>query len=82
MANKTIEQRLKDILTENMGFDQSKLTPEAKLIDDLGVDSLDAVELIMAIEEEFGFEISDEDAEKLQTFGKLLKYVEDRVAKQ
>jgi len=80
-TNKTVEQRLKEVIVEQLSVDESQLKPETNFIDDLGADSLDAVEVLMAIEEEFGFEISDEDAEKLQTFGKLQKYVEDR-AKQ
>jgi len=80
-TNKTVEQRLKEVIVEQLSVDESQLKPETSFIDDLGADSLDAVEVLMAIEEEFGFEISDEDAEKLQTFGKLQKYVEDR-AKQ
>ncbi len=55
-----------------------QVTPEAKFIEDLGADSLDTVELVMAFEEEFGAEIPDEDAEKLQTVGDVVKYIEDR----
>ena len=65
MADKTIEQRVKDIIVEQLGVKADQVTPEAKFIEDLGADSLDIVELIMALEEEFGSEIPDEQAEKL-----------------
>jgi acyl carrier protein len=61
-----------------MGVNPDQVTPEAKLIEDLGADSLDTVELVMAFEEEFGAEIPDEDAEKLQTVGDVNKYIEER----
>ena len=65
MAEKTIEQRVKDIIVEQLGVNADQVTPDAKFIEDLGADSLDTVELVMALEEEFGHEIPDEQAEKL-----------------
>ena len=77
MADKTIEQRVKDIIVEQLGVKADQVTPEAKFIEDLGADSLDTVELVMALEEEFGKEIPDEQAEKLQRVGDVIKYVEE-----
>ena len=77
MAEKPIEQRVKDIIVEQLGVKPDQVTPEAKLIEDLGADSLDAVELVMALEEEFGIEVPDEQAEKLQSVGDIIKYIED-----
>ncbi|MBX3734339.1 MAG: acyl carrier protein [Verrucomicrobiae bacterium] len=77
-AEKSIEQRIKDIIVEQLGVNADQVTPEAKFIEDLGADSLDTVELVMALEEEFGLEIADEEAEKLQTVGDVVKYVEDQ----
>jgi acyl carrier protein len=77
MADKPIDQRVKDIIVEQLGVKPDQVTPEAKLIEDLGADSLDAVELVMALEEEFGIEVPDEQAEKLQTVGDIVKYIED-----
>ncbi|MCB1126639.1 MAG: acyl carrier protein [Verrucomicrobiae bacterium] len=76
-AEKTVEERIKDIVVEQLGVKPEQVTPEAKFIEDLGADSLDTVELVMAFEEEFGNEIPDEEAEKLQTVGDVIKYVED-----
>ena len=77
MADKPIDQRVKDIIVEQLGVKADQVTPEAKLIEDLGADSLDAVELVMALEEEFGIEVPDEQAEKLQSVGDIIKYNED-----
>ena len=77
MADKTIEQQVKDIIVEQLGVTSDQVTPEAKFIEDLGADSLDIVELVMALEEEFGNEIPDEQAEKLLTVGDVVKYIED-----
>ncbi len=68
--------KIKAIIVEQLGVDESEVTPEAHFIDDLGADSLDTVELVMALEEEFGIEISDEDAEKIQTVGDVVKFIE------
>jgi len=77
MAEKTIEQRVKDIIVEQLGVNPDQVSPDAKFIEDLGADSLDTVELVMALEEEFGDEIPDEQAEKLQSVGDVVKYIED-----
>jgi acyl carrier protein len=77
MSEKTIEQRVKDIIVEQLGVNADQVNPEAKFIEDLGADSLDTVELVMALEEEFGNEIPDEQAEKLQSVGDIIKYIED-----
>jgi acyl carrier protein len=69
--------KVKSIIVEQLGVDESAVTPEASFIDDLGADSLDTVELVMALEEEFGIEIPDEDAEKIQTVGDAIKYIDD-----
>ena len=80
-AEKSIEQRVKDIIVEQLGVNADQVTSEAKFIEDLGADSLDTVELVMALEEEFGNEIPDEEAEKLQTVGDVIKYIEESKAK-
>ena len=69
-------EKIKAIIVEQLGVDETEVTPEALFIDDLGADSLDTVELVMALEEEFGIEISDEDAEKIQTVGDVAKYID------
>ncbi len=74
MASK-LEERVKEIIVEQLGVNAEQVTPEASFIDDLGADSLDTVELIMAFEEEFGAEIPDEDAEKLTSVGKVFEYL-------
>lgn len=76
-AEKPVEEKVKDIVVEQLGVKPEQVTPEAKFIEDLGADSLDTVELVMAFEEEFGQEIPDEEAEKLQTVGDVIKYLED-----
>jgi acyl carrier protein len=77
MADKPIDQRVKDIIVEQLGVKPDQVTPEAKFIEDLGADSLDTVELIMALEEEFGIEVPDEQAEKLLNVGDVVKYIEE-----
>ena len=81
MASK-LEERVKEIIVEQLGVNAEQVTSEASFIDDLGADSLDTVELIMAFEEEFGAEIPDEDAEKLQTVGDAIKYVEEKTSQK
>ena len=71
-----VEQKVKDIIINELGVEAEKVTPEARFVDDLGADSLDTVELVMAFEEEFGMEIPDEDAEKLQTVGDAISYIQ------
>ena len=73
----SIEDKVKQIIVEQLGVDESEVTPTASFVDDLGADSLDTVELVMALEEEFGHEIPDEQAEKLQSVGDVIKYIED-----
>ncbi len=70
-----IEERVKKIIVEQLGVNENEVTPEAKFVDDLGADSLDLVELVMALEEEYDMEISDEDAEKIQTVGDAIEYI-------
>lgn len=77
MGTSTIYDRLKGIVTEQLGVDEEEVTPEASFVDDLNADSLDLVELIMSLEEEFGLEISDEDAEKILTVGDAASYIEE-----
>jgi acyl carrier protein len=81
MAEKSIEDKVKDIIVEQLGVNPEQVTPQAKFIEDLGADSLDTVELVMAFEEEFNVEVPDEEAEKLQTVGDVVKYIEDKGAK-
>ncbi len=69
-------EKIKQIIVEQLGVDESEVNPEAHFINDLGADSLDTVELVMALEEEFGVEISDEDAEKIQTVGDVIKFID------
>jgi acyl carrier protein len=71
----SLEDKVQEIIVEQLGVNAEQVTPEASFIDDLGADSLDTVELIMAFEEEFGAEIPDEDAEKLTSVGKVLEYL-------
>ncbi len=81
MSEKTTEEKVKDIIVEQLGVNPEQVTPAASFIEDLGADSLDTVELVMAFEEEFGVEVPDEDAEKLQTVGDVIKYIEERSQK-
>jgi acyl carrier protein len=74
----TIEEKVSAIVADKLGVDRSEVSPDAVFIDDLGADSLDLVELIMAMEEEFGFEIADEDAEKLRTVGDVINFIKAR----
>ena len=75
MSDKTIEARVKDIIVDQLGVSADQVTPEAKFVEDLGADSLDTVELVMAFEEEFDIEVPDEEAEKLQSVGDVITYI-------
>ena len=68
---------MRDIIVEQLGVNADQVTTDAKFIEDLGADSLDTVELVMAFEEEFGIEVPDEEAEKLMTVGNVVQYIED-----
>jgi acyl carrier protein len=72
----SIDKRVKEIIVEQLGVNENEVTPEAKFVDDLGADSLDLVELVMALEEEYNMEISDEDAEKILTVGDAIEYIQ------
>jgi len=72
------EEKIKSIIAEQLGVKREEIKPESSFIDDLGADSLDTVELVMALEEEFGIEIPDEDAEKMTTVGDAIKYIEEK----
>jgi acyl carrier protein len=81
MSDKTTEEKVKDIIVEQLGVNPEQVTREASFIEDLGADSLDTVELVMAFEEEFSIEVPDEDAEKLQKVGDVIDYIEGKQAK-
>ncbi len=74
-----VEEKVKSIIADQLSVDEGQVKPEASFINDLGADSLDTVELIMALEEEFGVEISDEEAEKIQTVQQAVDYIKDHV---
>jgi len=73
-----LEEKVKQIIVDQLGVDANEVTPEASFIDDLGADSLDTVELVMAFEEEFDIEIPDEDAEKMTTVGMAVEYLKKK----
>ena len=77
----SVEDKVKQIIVEQLGVDESEVTPTASFIDDLGADSLDTVELVMALEEGFGLEIPDEEAEKITTVKDDIKYIQDHLPK-
>ncbi|MCH7946667.1 MAG: acyl carrier protein [candidate division Zixibacteria bacterium] len=77
----SIDERVKNIIIEQLGVEESQVTETAKFVEDLGADSLDTVELVMALEEEFTVEIPDEDAEKIATVGDAVKYINDHSEK-
>jgi acyl carrier protein len=76
MSDNSIEQKVTDIIVEQLSVNAEQVNPDAKFIEDLGADSLDTVELVMAFEEEFSIEVPDEEAEKLQTVGDVIRFVE------
>lgn len=86
MSDKTIEQRVKEIIVNQLNVNEEQITPQASFLDDLGADSLDTVELIMAFEEEFKDEINGEipeaEAEKLQTVGDVIAYIDTKAGKK
>jgi acyl carrier protein len=76
-----VEEKVKDIIVEELGVEREKLTSEASFMEDLGADSLDTVELVMAFEKEFDIDIPDEDAEKLRTVGDAMNYLHEKIGK-
>ena len=78
----SVEERVKKIIVEQLGVNADEVAPESVFVDDLGADSLDTVELVMAFEEEFDIEIPDEDAEKIANVGDAVKYIEEHSAKK
>ncbi len=74
-----LEDRISELIVDQLGVTKEEIVPEASFIDDLGADSLDIVELVMAMEEEFDIEIPDDDAEKIQTIGDAFSYVKERL---
>tara|TARA_Y100000590_G_scaffold84662_1_gene94571 strand:+ start:214 stop:456 length:243 start_codon:yes stop_codon:yes gene_type:complete len=80
MNKKDISGKVKKMVADHLGVDEAKVTDESNFIDDLGADSLDTVELVMAFEEEFGSEISDNEAEKILTVGDAIKFIENQSA--
>ena len=75
------DERVIKVVAEQLGLKENEVKLESRFVEDLGADSLDTVELVMALEEEFGIEIPDEEAEKLQTVGDVIKYIEDKGSK-
>ncbi|MFM8552327.1 MAG: acyl carrier protein [Nitrospiraceae bacterium] len=73
------ENRIKKIIAEQLGVEEDEVVPEASFVDDLGADSLDTVELVMAFEDEFDIEIPDEDAEKILTVGRAMEYIKEKM---
>jgi acyl carrier protein len=76
-----VEEKVKDIIVEELGVEREKLTSEASFMEDLGADSLDTVELVMAFEKEFDIDIPDEDAERLRTVGDAMNYLHEKIGK-
>lgn len=81
MSVENVQERVKNIIVEQLGVEADQVKPEAQFVNDLGADSLDAVELIMALEEEFDIEIPDEKAEKIKTVGEAIDYIEQNANK-
>lgn len=80
MSEKSIEERVADIIVKELGVTPEQVTPEAKFIEDLGADSLDTVELVMAFEDEFDIQVPDEEAEKLLAVGDVTRYIEENAS--
>ncbi len=80
MSDKSIEERVKDIIVDQLGVSADQVTPEAKFVEDLGADSLDTVELVMALEEEFDVEVPDDEAEKLQAVKDVVAFISSKKA--
>lgn len=78
----SVDEKVKEIIVEQLGVDPAQITPEASFVNDLGADSLDTVELVMALEEEFNLEIPDEEAEKITTVGQAVEYIKKNSAKE
>jgi len=78
----SVDVKVKDIISEQLGVKKEEIKQESSFIDDLGADSLDTVEVVMALEEEFGIEIPDEEAEKITTVGEAVKYIEEKLSKK
>jgi len=78
----SVQEKVRSIIAEQLGVKPEEVTPQASFIDDLGADSLDTVELVMALEEEFGIEIPDEEAEKLVTVGDAIKYIDEKAGQK
>lgn len=77
----SVEEKVKELIVEQLGVEASQVTEQAKFVEDLGADSLDTVELVMALEEEFSIEIPDEDAEKILAVGDAIKYINEHAEK-
>ena len=73
-----LSNKVKQVIADHLGCDLKKITEDANFVNDLGADSLDTIELVMALEEEFGFEISDSEAEKIETVGDAIKFIESQ----
>ncbi|MES2708221.1 MAG: acyl carrier protein [Verrucomicrobiota bacterium] len=80
MSEKSVEDKVRDIIVDQLGVNAEQVVTSARFIEDLGADSLDTVELVMAFEEEFSIEVPDEEAEKLQSVGDVVKYVEEHAS--
>ena len=81
MSVENVQERVKNIIVEQLGVEADQVKPEAQFVNDLGADSLDTVELIMALEEEFDIEIPDEKAEKIKTVGEAISFIEENAKK-
>jgi acyl carrier protein len=81
-VTENLEERVKKIIVEQLAVDAAEVTPQSQFVQDLGADSLDTVELVMALEEEFDIEIPDEDAEKIKTVGMAIEYIKEKSGKK